>query len=97
MDVRAQVIEGIGALEAGDLERAEALLKSAYEADQEHPDALHFYGLVQHRLGRNQKAEALLRKSIEIDPEIPVRTAIWATRCGCRVATTRHLAATSRR
>lgn len=71
MDVRERVMKGIRALEAGNLKRAEDIFKSAWKENPNHPDALHFYGLSQHRLNRNKKAEGLIRKSIAIDPDNP--------------------------
>lgn len=71
MDVRAKVAKGIRVMQTGNMKRAEEILKSAWKAQPNHPDALHFYGLIQHRLGRNKKAEGLLRKSVEIDPDNP--------------------------
>lgn len=71
MDIRATVVEGIHAMQSGDMKRAEDLLETAYKADPENPDALHFYGQLRHRLGHNEKAEALLRESLSFDKDNP--------------------------
>ncbi len=66
-----QIRKGIRAVQAGNLKAAEEVFKSVLKAEPKNPDALHFYGLVQYKRGRNELAITLIRKSIEVDPSAP--------------------------
>lgn len=66
-----RIRSGIRAAQAGNLKRAEAVFKSVLKAEPTNPDALHFYGMVQYKRGREELAITLIRKSIEVDPSAP--------------------------
>ena len=51
----------------GRLQRAAALYRRVLEARPEHPDALHFLGLVSHQSGRHDRAVSLIRQAIAAD------------------------------
>jgi predicted TPR repeat methyltransferase len=52
-------------------EGAEALYRRILEAAPDHPDALHFLGVLMHRFGRSDEAIGLIRRAIEIVPSHP--------------------------
>jgi predicted TPR repeat methyltransferase len=57
--------------QSGDLDNAETLYNRILEVTADHPDALHFLGLLNHERARSETAIKLIRRSIEIAPELP--------------------------
>lgn len=48
---------------------AAEIYRSVLEVDPDHPDALHFSGVLAHQEGRSDEAVALIERSIELEPE----------------------------
>ncbi|GAA0779888.1 tetratricopeptide repeat protein [Roseibium denhamense] len=59
---------GIKAHQRGDLQAALAAYKEVLSADPEHPDGLHFLGLLHFDAGKSDNAITLIRKSLENNP-----------------------------
>lgn len=57
----------------GELDHAETLYRRILSALPEHPDALHFLGILLHQRGRNEAAIAHIEKSIALDHTHPGR------------------------
>jgi predicted TPR repeat methyltransferase len=55
----------------GRLDQAEAIYRRILEAAPDHPDALHFFGVLSHQRGRSDEAIALIGRSIELQPDEP--------------------------
>jgi predicted TPR repeat methyltransferase len=51
------------------LDEAEILYKKVLAVAPEHPDALHFFGVLQYQRGRSEEAIHLIRQSLQIAPE----------------------------
>ncbi len=64
--LRAQVGQGIAALQRGDLAQAEQLFDAVVDADPLHFDALHLRGVVRHQTGRHDAAVASIRAALAI-------------------------------
>jgi predicted TPR repeat methyltransferase len=58
----------IGMHRAGQLDDAEKLYKRIIEAAPDHPDAMHYYGLMLHHRYRSDAGLALIERSIALDP-----------------------------
>jgi len=58
---------------AGHLEEGETIYRRILEIAPDHPDALHFLGVLSHQRGRGQAAVELIEKSIALDPSQPDR------------------------
>jgi predicted TPR repeat methyltransferase len=56
-----------------ELDNAELLYRRILDAVPEHPDALHFLGILLHQRGRNDEAIERIEKSIALDPTLPDR------------------------
>jgi len=54
--------------QAGRLADAEALYRQILTAQPNHPEALHFLGLIAHQVGRHEVAVELMRHAILLDP-----------------------------
>jgi tetratricopeptide (TPR) repeat protein len=57
--------------QAGRLAEAEALYRQVLEVQPNHAPAMHMFGLVAHKTGRNDCALEWVRRSIAIEPESP--------------------------
>jgi predicted TPR repeat methyltransferase len=57
----------------GQLEEGETIYRRILEVAPEHPDALHFLGVLSHQRGRGDAAIELIEKSIALDPSHPDR------------------------
>lgn len=55
----------------GDLEYAEDVYRKILDAAPEHPDALHYMGVLSHILGRSEEGIALIRRAIAHVPDFP--------------------------
>jgi predicted TPR repeat methyltransferase len=55
----------------GHYEDAEALCRKVLELVPDHPDALHYAGVMAHELGRSDDALALIERSLALAPEQP--------------------------
>ncbi len=53
---------------AGRLEEAEKGYREALKTQPEHPDALHFLGLIQHQRGQLERAENWIRRALKAEP-----------------------------
>jgi predicted TPR repeat methyltransferase len=58
---------------AGQLEEGETVYRRILEVAPDHPDALHFLGVLSHQRGRSDAAIELIEKSISLDPSHPDR------------------------
>lgn len=58
------VKRGIAAYQAGDLRQAEAVFRAVIEVQPDHPDALHFLGLIAHQSGHHESAIDLIARAI---------------------------------
>ena len=54
---------------AGHLPQAEALYRQILLAEPNHPDALHFLGMLAHQVGKSEAAVELMRKSLTLKPD----------------------------
>ncbi|MGB7218842.1 MAG: tetratricopeptide repeat protein [Vicinamibacterales bacterium] len=55
----------------GQLADAEALYRKVLEVTPDHPDALHYSGVLAHQQGRSDEAIALITRSLELAPNQP--------------------------
>lgn len=55
----------------GQLDDAEGLYRKILDAAPEHPDVLHYSGVLAHQQGRNEQAVALIEQSLRIQPDQP--------------------------
>lgn len=55
----------------GQLADAEALYRKVLEVSPDHPDALHYSGVLAHQQGRSDEAIALITRSLELAPNQP--------------------------
>jgi len=55
----------------GNLANAETIYRGILEATPDHPDALHFLGVLSHQLGKSSEAAELIRKAIAVFPHNP--------------------------
>jgi len=60
--------KGIRAAQKGDMKRAATMFQALLKSNPKNPDALHLYGVVQHKQGRSKHAIKLIGQSLEIDP-----------------------------
>jgi predicted TPR repeat methyltransferase len=56
---------------AGKLREAEPLYAAVLAAEPDHPDALHFLGVLRHRQGQSGEGMALVRRSLALVPDNP--------------------------
>jgi predicted TPR repeat methyltransferase len=56
-----------------ELDNAELLYRRILDAVPQHPDAMHFLGILLHQRGRNEEAIEQIEKSIALDPSRPDR------------------------
>ncbi len=68
MQTEARLQEGIAAHRSGNLEAALAAYKDVLTENPEHPDGLHFLGLLHFDAGKPENAVILIRKSLEQNP-----------------------------
>jgi protein O-GlcNAc transferase len=54
--------------QTGQLPQAETCCLQILRIEPQHPDALHFLGLIAHQMGQHERAEALIEKSLDIRP-----------------------------
>jgi predicted O-linked N-acetylglucosamine transferase (SPINDLY family) len=54
--------------QAGHLQQAEALFRQILSAEPNHPQALHFLGMLAQRVGKNEIAAELIRKALRFSP-----------------------------
>jgi predicted O-linked N-acetylglucosamine transferase (SPINDLY family) len=54
--------------QSGDLRRAELLYRQVLSVAPDHPDALHFLGLIAHQVGQHESAWELMRRAIARNP-----------------------------
>ncbi|WP_305988838.1 tetratricopeptide repeat protein [Roseibium sp. MMSF_3544] len=69
MDLDARLQDGIAAHRKGDLETAQDIYLEILDADREHPDGLHFLGLLHFDAGRTESAIGLIERSLELNPQ----------------------------
>lgn len=55
----------------GQLDEAEAIYEALFERSPDHPDLLHFYGLLLHQRRHSDRALELIGRSIELAPDHP--------------------------
>jgi predicted TPR repeat methyltransferase len=53
----------------GQLDDAEQVYKRMLEVAPDHPDIVHFYGVLLHQRGRSEEAIATIRRSLELEPD----------------------------
>ena len=63
--------EAIEHHQAGRLPQAEALYQQILQIEPDHPDALHFLGVLAHQVGKNEIAVDLIGKAINVNQSIP--------------------------
>ena len=61
--------EAIEHHQAGRLLQAEAIYQQIFQAEPNHPEALHFLGVIAHQTGRNELAVELIGKALSIKPD----------------------------
>ncbi|WP_428641144.1 tetratricopeptide repeat protein [Roseibium sp.] len=69
MQLEARLQEGITAHRSGNLEAALAAYKDVLTDNPDHPDGLHFLGLLHFDAGKPENAIILIRKSLEQNPK----------------------------
>jgi tetratricopeptide (TPR) repeat protein len=72
---------------AGRLDDAEALYREAFISTPDHPEALHYYGVLQHQRGDHLSASSLLDRSLNIDSS---NAECWSNRGLVAAATGQH-------
>lgn len=70
-DVDALLAEGVQALREERLDAAAALLAEVLQSRPEHPDALHYHGILRHAQGASDEGIAQIRRSLELQPLQP--------------------------
>ena len=68
-DTEAWLSQAMARHQAGDLAGAAVAYDRILRRDPDHPDALHFSGLVCHQQGRGAEGLARMRRSIELRPD----------------------------
>jgi len=68
LDVSDALLVAINLHRSGELDIAETIYNRIIEAAPEHPDALHFLGILNHARGRNEIAIELIRRAIAVEP-----------------------------
>lgn len=63
--------EGVGHHQSGRIAEAEARYRKILEASPNHPDALHYLGLIDFQRGRYEQAIAQIQAAITIRPNVP--------------------------
>ena len=58
--------------QAGRLPQAEAIYQQILQVKPDHPDALHFLGLIAHQLNKDAIAVDLIGKAISVNPSEPM-------------------------
>jgi predicted TPR repeat methyltransferase len=53
----------------GQLDDAEQVYRRVLEVAPDHPDVVHFYGVLLHQRGRSEEAVATIRRSLELEPD----------------------------
>ena len=71
ISVPEAVKRGISHYQTGDLQQAEAAFRSVIDVQPDHPDALHFLGLIAHHFGHHDDAIDLIARSIRSNPQNP--------------------------
>ena len=56
---------------AGDLSKAEEIYQQILETDCNHPDALHFLGVIYHQASENNRAVDFIMKALTVKPNYP--------------------------
>jgi predicted TPR repeat methyltransferase len=67
-DLAEELRTAVGLHQKGELDEAEGLYRSALYRQPDHPDALHFLGVLLHQRGRSQEALASMRGTITVCP-----------------------------
>jgi Flp pilus assembly protein TadD len=67
-NIKARLEQAVAHHQAGRLDVAEGAYSEILDSDPEHPDALHFFGLLRFRQGRGEEAVDLIERAIEINP-----------------------------
>jgi len=62
---------GLAHHQAGRLQEAEAIYQSILQEQPQHPDALHFLGVIAHQVGKHEIAVNLIENAIKINPNVP--------------------------
>ena len=68
MDAQIPLIAALDHHRAGRLQEAYDLYRQVLREHPNHPEALHYLGLIAHQAGQNEQALNLIRRSIEINP-----------------------------
>ena len=67
---------------AGRLREAESIYRQVLAAEPNHPDALHFLGVLAHQAGQFQTAAELIEHAIAAHPGVRSITSTWRRRMG---------------
>jgi tetratricopeptide (TPR) repeat protein len=67
--MREQLSSAIALHRQGQLEEAEKAYLALLQSDQDHPEALHFLGVMRHQQGQSLQGIALVRRAIELRPD----------------------------
>ena len=79
--------EAIEHHQAGRLSQAEAIYLQILQIEPDHPDALHFLGVIAHQAGENDRAVELIGRAISIKPTDPM----YYTNMGAALEAQGHL------
>jgi predicted TPR repeat methyltransferase len=69
LSVDEAVVLAVALQQSGQLEHAATIYGAIREIAPDHPDALHFSGVLAHQQGRSDDAVALIERSLELEPE----------------------------
>jgi predicted TPR repeat methyltransferase len=69
--VRDAMKMAIAFQQRGQLEDAEKVYNRIFEVAPDHPDVVHFYGVLQHQLGRSEEAIETIKRSLALEPDRP--------------------------
>ncbi len=68
MSVLELLKEAVACHTAGNLQKAEQIYLQVLDQEPDHPDAIHFMGVLAYNAGNNDAAIAYLKKAIELMP-----------------------------
>jgi tetratricopeptide (TPR) repeat protein len=71
MNMNAKIEKALQYHQSGDLEQAEDIYKALLQANPNHPDLLHLFGMLAHQKDDGAKARTLFSRAIQINPTNP--------------------------
>jgi predicted O-linked N-acetylglucosamine transferase (SPINDLY family) len=72
MNVNEEIGKALQFHQAGRFDEAETIYNQILQIHPNHPDALHYSGVMAHQRGQNDKAISLISRAIQLYPNIPI-------------------------